>query len=108
MDERQRETRGGGTVMYRCSPEQCIQHRAAPRCVPCMELERTMWRKAMRESQMPDALSVHFFHGEDSAGHYSVCVSAREKGERMTEVGRNKSKIMRRGNLCVHVSVCIT
>lgn len=41
-------------------PAQRLRHRFSPECVPCMVLERTMWRNAMRGSLTPDVVSVHF------------------------------------------------
>lgn len=69
MEKRQKETEsemGRRTVMYRCTGQfrtlntaQGYSHVSA-----CMELERTMWCKVMRESRMPNVvfflLFVHF------------------------------------------------
>lgn len=120
MEKRQREEVERWTVMYKCAG--AVRHSeysdgVTPKCVPCMELERTVWHKAMRESRMPNVVSVSGRITFSQTIWVWVCIwesdGWRER-ERMKRVRQkyeakewNKRKIMRGGDVCVFVWVCV-
>lgn len=119
MEKRQREEVERWTVMYKCAG--AVRHSeysdgVTPKCVPCMELERTVWHKAMRESRMPNVVSVSGRITFSQTIWVWVCVwesdGWRER-ERMKRVRQkyeakewNKRKIMRGGGTCVCLCGC--